>query len=43
LDDPGLAELIIALKEEGKLCIVDKAEVGRREPQIICSLGLKAG
>ena len=41
IDDPGLAELVIALREEDKLCIVDEAEVKRREPQIICSLGFK--
>jgi len=43
IDDPDLAELVIALREEDKLCIVDEAEVERREPQIICSLGLKVG
>ena len=41
LDDSGLAELVITLREEDKLCIVDEAESERREPQIICSLGLK--
>lgn len=41
LDDTGLAELVAALREEGKLCIVDETEVERREPQIICSLGMK--
>ncbi|MCZ6776801.1 MAG: phospholipase D-like domain-containing protein [Ignavibacteria bacterium] len=41
LDDTGLAELAVALREEDKLCIVDKTEAERREPQIICSLGMK--
>jgi superfamily II DNA or RNA helicase len=41
LDDSGLADLVVALREEGKLCIIDETEVERREPQIICSLGLK--
>jgi hypothetical protein len=41
IDDDGLAELVIALREEDKLCIVDETEVERREPQIICSLGMK--
>jgi len=41
LDDAGLADLVVALREEGKLCIVDETEIERREPQIICSLGLK--
>lgn len=42
LDDAGLAELVVALREEDKLCIVDDTEAERREPQIICSLGLRA-
>lgn len=41
IDDVSLAELVIALREEDKLCIVDKTEAERREPQIICSLGMK--
>lgn len=41
VDDAGLAELVVALREEDKLCIVDEAEVEKREPQIICSLGFK--
>ena len=32
---------LVALREEGKLCIVDEKEVEHRDPQIICSLGLK--
>jgi superfamily II DNA or RNA helicase len=42
IDDAGLADLVVALREEEKLCIVDETEVERREPQIICSLGMKA-
>jgi hypothetical protein len=41
VDDAGLAELVVALREEDKLCIVDESEVEEREPQIICSLGFK--
>ena len=41
IDDAGLADLVVALREEDKLCIVDEAEVEKREPQIICSLGFK--
>jgi hypothetical protein len=41
VDDAGLAELVVALREEDKLCIVDQTEVAKREPQIICSLGFK--
>jgi hypothetical protein len=42
IDDAGLADLVVGLREEEKLCIVDETEVERREPQIICSLGMKA-
>lgn len=41
IDDTQLAELVVALREEDKLCIVDETDIERREPQIICSLGLK--
>jgi hypothetical protein len=39
VDDDTLAELVIALHEEGNLCITP-SEAEHREPQIICSLGL---
>lgn len=42
IDDQRLAELIVALREEGRLCIIDKEELENRPPKIICSLGLKA-
>jgi hypothetical protein len=39
IDDDKLAELVMALREENRLCLVqDEAHDG--EPQIICSLGL---
>ena len=41
LSDPDLADLVVALRDEDKLCIVDNSEADLREPQIICSLGLK--
>jgi len=37
--DDALAELVILLRDEAKL-VQDEEEAGRREPQIICSLGL---
>lgn len=37
--DDALAELVIMLREEAKL-VQDEEEAARREPQIICSLGL---
>lgn len=42
IDDAGLAELVTTLREGEKLCIIDESEIERREPKIICSLGLKA-
>lgn len=41
IDDNGLAALVVALREEDKLCIINETEVEKREPQIICSLGFK--
>jgi len=38
LDEP-LAQLVIALREENKLCNIHEEEL-TDEPQIICSLGL---
>ncbi|MGB7060208.1 MAG: hypothetical protein WBD58_21065, partial [Geitlerinemataceae cyanobacterium] len=42
IGDRQLAELIIALKTDDRLCIVGE-EMDKREPQIICSLGLVMG
>ena len=39
ISDQSLAELAAALREEGRLCTVQE-EDERREPSIICSLGL---
>jgi len=39
IDDSSLAQLVIALREEGRLCIIQE-EMEQQEPQIICSLGL---
>lgn len=41
IDDARLAELVLALREEDRLCIVEQS-VEVQEPQIICSLGLFA-
>jgi hypothetical protein len=38
-DTRQLAELAMALREEGRLCLVQE-EVAVQEPRIICSLGL---
>lgn len=42
IGDRQLAELIVALKTDDRLCIVSE-EMDKREPQIICSLGLVMG
>ncbi len=39
ISDQSLAELVIALRDEDRLCIVE-GERETREPQIICSMGL---
>ncbi len=39
ISDRRLAELVVALRTDDRLCIVS-VEVEKREPQIICSLGL---
>lgn len=39
ISDRSLAELVVALRTDDRLCIVSE-EAEKREPQIICSLGL---
>jgi superfamily II DNA or RNA helicase len=39
IDDEKLAELVIALRADDRLCVIHEEEQ-EREPQIICSLGL---
>ena len=41
IDDFQLATLVVSLREEDKLAIVNEDEIRNHEPQIICSLGLK--
>jgi hypothetical protein len=41
ISDQQLAELVVALRTEGRLCRIEE-EVATQEPQIICSLGLSA-
>ena len=40
ISDEGLAELAVALREDGRLCLIGEEEEVR-EPRVICSLGLK--
>ena len=39
-DDAALAELVIALRDEDRLCLAADQEAEVEEPRIICSLGL---
>jgi hypothetical protein len=41
ISDQNLAELVIALREDDRLCIVQDDD-HREEPQILCSLGLSS-
>jgi superfamily II DNA or RNA helicase len=41
IDDLDLADLVLSLRREGRLCQVQEGD-NRQEPQIICSLGLSA-
>jgi superfamily II DNA or RNA helicase len=40
-DDQTLANLVVSLREDDKLCIIDEKETKYQEPQIICSMGIK--
>ena len=40
VDDPTLAELVISLRQDARLCRVAE-ETETAEPQVICSLGLR--
>jgi superfamily II DNA or RNA helicase len=40
IDDPALAELVIALRQDARLCRVTENEEST-EPHVICSMGLK--
>ena len=40
VDDTVLAELVIALRDEDRLCLTEDHEGEFQEPRIICSLGL---
>ena len=40
IDDPGLAELVIQMRNEDRLCIREEDGAEIQEPRIICSMGL---
>ena len=39
VSDQNLAQLVMALRDEGRLCVIEQEEQSQ-EPRIICSLGL---
>jgi hypothetical protein len=39
LADPELVELVLSLREEGRLCLIDEQDANR-ESKLICSMGL---
>ena len=40
IDDPSLADLVIQMRDEDRLCIMEQEEAEELEPRIICSMGL---
>ena len=40
IDDPGLADLVIQMRDEDRLCIMEQDDTEDQEPRIICSMGL---
>ena len=40
IDDPGLADLVIQMRDEDRLCIMEQDNTETQEPRIICSMGL---
>jgi len=42
ISDQALAELAVALRDEGRLCLIHEDGEETQEPRIICSLGLSA-
>jgi hypothetical protein len=40
ISDEDLAGLVVSLRDEEKLCILNEDEQPSQEPKIICSLGL---
>ncbi len=43
ISDDMLADLVVSLRDEDKLCITDEEVDSLRLPQIICSMGIKNG
>jgi hypothetical protein len=43
ISDEDLAELVTSLRDDNKLCITEEEEPATKQPQIICSMGIKNG
>jgi len=41
ISDDGLANLVVSLRDDDKLCITENEDEATRLPQIICSLGIR--
>lgn len=41
ISNEKLSELVIALRDEGRLCMVEDGDEAEREPRVICSMGLR--
>ena len=41
IHDEDLANLVVSLREDDKLCLIGEDEVIDKDPQIICSMGLR--
>jgi hypothetical protein len=41
INDEELANLVVSIREDGKLSLVSDEDAKQKEPQIICSMGLK--
>ncbi len=41
ISDEELSEVVINLRKEGRLCLIDENETEVRTPRVICSMGLK--
>ncbi|QTA88382.1 helicase-related protein [Desulfonema magnum] len=40
ISDEALINLVITLREDGKLCIISNTETKNKNPQIVCSMGI---
>jgi hypothetical protein len=41
ISDEDLANLVVSLRDEDRLCVINEEESAHKEPQIICSMGLR--